>query len=115
MAVELDPEIYMLSDDGQYYEMRPDYLEKYRASIDEQLGRWVAGDSQHNHVHNECCPDFSCCCPELAWSTELRIQFMESGPDDRLVMLLSSIQRAVNHSHGVSEETWANHKLSNYH
>jgi len=26
---------------------------------------WVAGESQHNEVDDECCPDFSCCCPTL--------------------------------------------------
>jgi len=26
---------------------------------------WVDGESQHNKVDDECCPDFSCCHPEL--------------------------------------------------
>lgn len=34
----------------------------------EQLRRWVAGESVHNGPspdRGECCPDFSCCCPEI--------------------------------------------------
>lgn len=33
----------------------------------EQTERWVAGDSVHVRVGNcwECCPDFSCCYPDL--------------------------------------------------
>lgn len=35
----------------------------------EQLDKWVEGESLHNHdapvTGSECCPDFSCCIPEL--------------------------------------------------
>lgn len=27
--------------------------------------KWVNGISEHNHVDGECCPDFSCCFPDL--------------------------------------------------
>jgi hypothetical protein len=30
-----------------------------------QLLLWVNGISRHNNITNECCPDFSCCSPEL--------------------------------------------------
>ena len=26
---------------------------------------WVNGKSQHNETDDECCPDFSCCMPDL--------------------------------------------------
>jgi hypothetical protein len=30
-----------------------------------QYQLWVNGISEHNHVDNECCIDFSCCHPDL--------------------------------------------------
>lgn len=35
----------------------------YHKRVDEQGKAWVAGDSQHNEVDDECTPDFSCCVP----------------------------------------------------
>lgn len=32
---------------------------------EEQLKRWRDGESLHNIETDECCPDFSCCKPEL--------------------------------------------------
>ena len=32
----------------------------------EQLDKWVAGESIHDHENDQCCPDFSCCNPDLA-------------------------------------------------
>ena len=29
------------------------------------IKQWVSGKSQHNIIDNECCPDFSCCYPDL--------------------------------------------------
>ena len=37
----------------------------YQRRAIEQGRQWVAGESYHNRVDDECCPDFSCCCPEL--------------------------------------------------
>lgn len=34
-------------------------------STKDQLEKWVKGESVHNHEHDECCPDFSCCDPKL--------------------------------------------------
>jgi hypothetical protein len=45
----------------------------------EQLDRWVAGESVHNNdapvQGGECCPDFSCCVPELQALKETREEF----------------------------------------
>ena len=38
----------------------------------EQLEKWVAGESIHNNERDECCPDFSCCDPELLAPREIR-------------------------------------------
>lgn len=32
-----------------------------RESVAYQVKHWVNGDSLHNTVRDECCPDFSCC------------------------------------------------------
>lgn len=37
----------------------------YNQRCIEQGLKWVAGESIHNHIDDECCPDFSCCQPGL--------------------------------------------------
>ena len=37
----------------------------YRITVNIQLILWVLGISIHNMYGDECCPDFSCCVPEL--------------------------------------------------
>jgi len=44
-------------------------------SADYQLSEWVKGNSLHNPVRDECCPDFSCCCPDNKMDEDLRIKF----------------------------------------
>lgn len=80
---------------------------------DEQLEKWVEGSSIHNNdkmvdvvdskgnitktiniAGGECCPDFSCCNPELQWSKDLRLKFKhadESTRSSMLSMALSSL------------------------
>lgn len=50
----------------------------YEESVEVQLREWVKGNSIHNTVGNECCPDFSCCHPELLMSEEVRIKFADA-------------------------------------
>lgn len=42
-----------------------------------QLEEWIKGNSIHNDVRDECCPDFSCCLPDLLVDKQLRIKFLE--------------------------------------
>ena len=48
-------------------------------SRDEQLSRWVAGDSVHrgpkDSEYSECCPDFSCCKPALQQPRDVRLAY----------------------------------------
>lgn len=37
----------------------------YRARAHRQGLAWAAGYPQHNQHDDECCPDFSCCNPDL--------------------------------------------------
>lgn len=43
----------------------------------EQLELWVRGKSVHNDERDECCPDFSCCSPELLAPEHERIEDTE--------------------------------------
>ena len=52
-------------------------------SYQEQLNRWVAGESIHNSSSDECCPDFSCCKPENAAPIEERIAFRDATERER--------------------------------
>jgi len=54
--------------------------------VEEQTRRWVAGESVHNGVRpdGECCPDFSCCRPELLQPVEVRRAF--AAADERQQM-----------------------------
>ena len=37
----------------------------YRARVLRQTRMWAMGWPSHNNVDDECCPDFSCCNPDL--------------------------------------------------
>jgi hypothetical protein len=37
----------------------------YRERVRVQMLEWAFGHIYHNRVDDECCPDFSCCHPEL--------------------------------------------------
>lgn len=52
---------------------------------DEQLRLWVEGNSVHNDDDEggECCPDFSCCRPELLAPREIREAFVRAGAAER--------------------------------
>ena len=43
----------------------PRAVAKYKLRALEQTEQWVNGIARHNIIDNECCPDFSCCIPEL--------------------------------------------------
>ena len=47
-----------------------------------QLERWVKGESVHNSTTDECCPDFSCCSPNLLWPKEKRVAFAEASVEE---------------------------------
>ena len=66
-------------------------------SCDEQLRRWVDGESVHRLFtvkrlkcddDGECCPDFSCCKPELMQPIEVRKAFAVANDEDRHGMLM---------------------------
>jgi hypothetical protein len=58
---------------------------------DEQLRRWVAGDSLCPSTSRECCPDFSCCSPHLKWDEAKRIKFRDADEGTKHKMLMGSL------------------------
>lgn len=59
----------------------------HEESIEHQLKEWLAGRPWHNTVSDECCPDFSCCAPQMLAPLATRKAFVEASPDDRLKFL----------------------------
>ena len=53
----------------------------------EQLILWVAGDSRCPNDNGECCPDFSCCVPEVQAEKKVRERFFSGTDKDRSAML----------------------------
>lgn len=47
----------------------------YKERLNKQTLEWLKGNPQHNKVDDECCPDFSCCKPELLAPLEIRQVF----------------------------------------
>ena len=64
---------------------------------DEQLKKWVAGESVHNgpHGEGECCPDFSCCKPNLQAAPEIRQAFAASDSKQRYKFLGGFLAAAI--------------------
>jgi hypothetical protein len=81
---------------------------------EEQLKLWVAGVSVHNDdvwynvvddagnvvdqkklEGGECCPDFSCCEPELLQPVEVRRAFVAAGEREREKFLMAFLGAAV--------------------
>ena len=62
---------------------------------DEQLARWLRGEYVHNDTRDECCPDFSCCKPELLAPQEEREAFVTLSDKDREHLLFTFLGRAI--------------------
>ena len=57
----------------------------------EQIARWVAGESICPNKRHECCPDFSCCRPELGWPLEKRAKFAAATQGEREKMMMGAL------------------------
>ncbi len=64
----------------------------------EQLELWLKGESVHNNEREECCPDFSCCRPELLADQDERQAFYDAhhrGDDDtKMAMLMGFLGKS---------------------
>lgn len=56
-----------------------------------QLEEWVKGRPACPNTSGECCPDFSCCNPDLLWHGTLREAFLAANPSDRETMLMGAL------------------------
>ena len=48
-------------------------------SVGYQVFMWVQGNSLHNPIRDECCPDFSCCDPKGQWDEPMRKSSLRRG------------------------------------
>jgi hypothetical protein len=79
----------------------------YDISAEEQLKRWAEGESVHRRIETdgaimmldgnyyECCPDFSCCRPELLQPLEIRQRFIQASEEERHEYLMTFLQTFV--------------------
>jgi len=58
-------------------------------NTEKQLKLWVKGKPVHNDERNECCPDFSCCQPQLLAPEHERKTFLEAYQKDNEKTLMS--------------------------
>lgn len=61
----------------------------------EQLAKWVAGESVCPNTRHECCPDFSCCHPKLLWPEEKRRAFAAADQGTREKMSMGALGAMV--------------------
>jgi hypothetical protein len=68
-------------------------------NYEELLDRWIAGESLHcDRGHGtECCPDFSCCKPELLQPVEVRKAFKASSPREREELCVAFVEAEKHH------------------
>jgi len=67
-------------------------------TYDEQLQLWEEGESVHVDASGrgyECCPDFSCCKPELLAPIEARRAYRSAAPRERERLLMSFLGGAI--------------------
>lgn len=64
-------------------------------NTDEQLTLWVDGKSFCPNDDGECCPDFSCCRPELLAPEDERTLFAKANDEIRHGMLMGFLGRAL--------------------
>lgn len=70
--------------------------EKPSAEVEDQMLKWVDGESVHigTKTEGQCCPDFSCCKPEFLWPKERR-EFFRDHPKARSEMLFQSLSALI--------------------
>lgn len=66
---------------------------KKRAEL--QVEEWVKGNSQHNYIDNECCPDFSCCKPEMLVDEVTRKMFKNGTEKQRESFMYTFLANAI--------------------
>jgi len=70
------------------------------ATPEEQLRWWAMGNSVCPNTRHECCPDFSCCKPHLAWPLEKRAKFVAADQGTREKMMVGALLGLVEEETG---------------
>jgi len=47
-------------------------------TVNQQIKKWVEGESIHNPVTDECTPDYSCCKPNLQAEKSVRMRYAKA-------------------------------------
>lgn len=79
----------------------------YKTASAYQLREWAEGRPWHNpwapdgsygesKADGECCPDFSCCCPDMIWGRERRYAFVSAEGEGKYRMLLGALVNLTN-------------------
>lgn len=71
------------------------HISTYKKRCNYQIEEWVKGNSIHNDIDDECCPDFSCCRPDLLQPEEIRKTFAALNPEQQEGMLLSFLSAGL--------------------
>lgn len=61
---------------------------------EEHLDLWIGGRSEHDD-EGLCCPDFSCCFPELLWPVEERRVFKAALMEGDTVAVMQAVERSI--------------------
>lgn len=72
-------------------------------SNDNRLRLWVKGSPIHDYANNLCCPDYSCCHPDLIASPAERDAFMRGTAAQRLRLEILFLNRLI-HSAGIDSQ-----------
>ena len=64
--------------------IEPHERQRYRDMTVQQIINWHNGIKHHHPMTGECCPDFSCCYPDM----------YEQDPDKRVRTMRRAIERA---------------------
>ena len=69
-----------------------------------QVNRWYDGQSLHNHIDNQCCPDYSCCYPALVATSDCKHAFRKAvaiQDEDLVAELVMNFEAALRIAQGI--------------
>lgn len=64
-------------------------------TTERQLELWVEGQNIHNSKTDDCCPDFSCCQPDMEWEVENKILFAEAYVNQDLELVKKLMVKSI--------------------
>lgn len=116
---EMDPRIYYLDKEDECWVMHDHIKTQYNKVLDKQLEEWIKGNPVHTDklgeeyalpdgIEYECCPDFSCCVLNAAWSPEKKEVYrnacLNHDEDVKMSMLMGAIAGAMEQEYKTSDQ-----------